>query len=478
MFIGREKELQDLNNLHSQNRFHLFILYGRRRVGKTTLLTEFCEKKEAIFFSAENSNEKLNLNKFSNAIFQYYQETNLEAFSSFENAIKYIHDRQEDKQLILVLDEFPYLANINRGLTSVLQHLVDHLLKNSKLFIVLCGSYMGFMEEEVLGAKSPLFGRRTSQLHLKPFDYHTSLEFLKGFTAEEQFTLYGVLGGTAMYLEQVRCSENIEENIKKLFLSQIGYLYEEPLLLLKQEVQEPGVYYAIVESIAMGAVTANEISQKSGESTAKCLKYISVLRRLGIVYKEAPLGEKETGRKARYGISDFMFRFWFRYVSPNKSLLETDAKDIVWKRRILPNLGEYMGHAFEIICKEYLIRRNSKGNLPILATQIGRWWGTDSKTKKQVEIDLIARDGDDYIFCECKWRNELMKVSVFRDLEKKADIFSPNRKKTWFFLFSKSGFEQELVELANVKEGLVLIDLEGLVNGRDRRAELMRLDFL
>ena len=194
-FIGREKELNDLNELYQQNRFQLFVLYGRRRVGKTTLLNEFCKDKDSIFYSAEQSNDKLNLEKFSVQVFSFYQETNLEPFSSWTNALSYIEERQKGKRLILVIDEFPYLVRKNRAVLSELQHLIDHKLKGGNLFIVLCGSYMGFMEKEVLGSKSPLFGRRTGQLHMKSFNYQTAVKFLDGFTDVEKLELYGAFGG-------------------------------------------------------------------------------------------------------------------------------------------------------------------------------------------------------------------------------------------------------------------------------------------
>ncbi len=463
MFIGRERELFSLNQLYEENRFHLCILYGRRRIGKTTFLKEFCRGKETIFYSAEQSNEKVNLEKFSAQIFAHYEETALEVFQTWEHALLYVHERQKDKPLVLVLDEFPYLAAINPALLSILQHLIDHHLQTGKLFLVLCGSYVSFMEKDVLGAKSPLFGRRTVQLHMKPFDYFTSVKFLQGFDLEEQLMLYGALGGTAMYLGQVRSEKTVKENLTDLFLKPTGYLYEEPLLLLRQEVQEPGTYYAIIEAIAKGAVRAGEIAGKTGEDAAKCLKYISTLRELGILYREVPFGEKESSRKAIYGVSDFMFRFWYRYVSSNRTLLETDAQEIVWNRRIEPDYSHYMGHVFEEVCRQYLLRKNGKGELPILFTDIGRWWGTDSKTHQQAEIDLVARDGDTYLFCECKWRKELLDSPVLAGLREKANIFGKNQEKTYFFLFSRSGFTKTLLEEARVNENVILVSLADLL---------------
>lgn len=461
-FIGRETELNDLNSMYEQNKFQLFVLYGRRRVGKTTLLNEFCKGKDAVFYSAEQSNDKLNLEKFSDLVFSFYNETNLETFPSWKNALLYLNERQKNKRLIIVIDEFPYLVQKNRALLSELQHLIDHNLKNGNLFIVLCGSYMGFMEKEILGAKSPLFGRRTGQLHMKPFNYKTSIEFMNAFNDEEKLMLYGAFGGTPLYLQQIQNNLSLEENIKTAFLKTTSYLYEEPLLLLRQEVQEPGVYCAIIEAIASGYTKANEISTKIGENSAKCLKYIKTLCELGIVYKETPFGEKESSRKTLYGLSDLMFRFWYRYVFTNRTLIETGANQAVWSKKIEPDYSNYMGTVFENVCLDYLRMQNSKGILPILFTDIGRWWGTDSKTHSQIEIDIIAKDGSDYIIGECKWRNERLDLSVLTELKKKADIYNKKRNNTWFALFSKSGFTDAVIDASKKDDKLILVDLQQL----------------
>jgi AAA+ ATPase superfamily predicted ATPase len=246
---------------------------------------------------------------------------------------------------------------------------------------------------------------------------------MDGFDDSQKIELYGAFGGTALYLQQIQNDKSVEENIRNSFLKVTAYLYEEPQLLLRQEVQEPGIYSAIIEAIANGSTKANEIATKIGEESAKCIKYINTLCELGILYKESPFGEKESSRKTLYGISDFMFRFWYRYVFGNRTLLETGAQDTVLKRRIEPNYSEYMGLVFEKVCKQYLYRRNCRGELPILFTTIGRWWGSDPKEHKQVEIDLIANDGNDYIACECKWKNEMLDLSVLNELRRKP-IFS------------------------------------------------------
>ena len=386
MFIGREKELADLNYLYEQNSFQMFILYGRRRVGKTTLLGEFCKGKDTIFFAAEQDSDKGNLDKFSSLIFAHYNETILSPFSDWENAITFIAEKQREKRLILVFDEFPYLAKNNKKIFSVLQHLIDH--------------------------------------KLKPFPYYVAAEFVADCSAETKCEYYGAVGGTAQYLGRLKPSISFEKNICNLFLKPTGYLYEEPRLLLRQEIQEPAIYNAIIEAIACGASKSNEIATKTGEEQAKCLKYIQTLYELGLVYKETPFGEKESSRKTIYGISDFMFRFWYKYVFNNRSLLETGGGQIVYEKKIKPDYNHYMGLVFERICKEFLEKKNIGGELPILFSSIGRWWGTDSVQKQEVEIDIIARDDKKYLIGECKWQNEKMDIGVLERLKEKANIFN------------------------------------------------------
>ena len=283
--------------------------------------------------------------------------------------------------------------------------------------------------------------------------------------------LYGAFGGTPLYLQQINGEESFEENIKRAYLKVTSYLYEEALLLLRQEVQEPGVYSAIIEAIAGGYTKANEISTRIGEESAKCLKYINTLCELGILQKEVPFGEKESSRKTLYAISDFMFRFWYRYVFANRTLIETGAKEAVWLKRIEPDYNNYMGLVFEKVCADWLTQKNAGGELPILFTSVGRWWGTNPVTRSQEEIDLVAGDGKDYLFCECKWRNEKLDMSVLRGLKAKADVFGGKCNHIYFVLFSKTGFTDAVVEEAKKDSSILLVDLEEIMRDTNDRTE-------
>lgn len=459
MFIGREWELSQLEQLWQQNKYQLFIMYGRRRIGKTALLREFCKDKPHIFFSAEQSNEYMNMEKFSQIVYEYYGEDSAGSFDSLEKGLRYIKNHQNDKSIVVVLDEFPYLALSNMTMLSALQHLIDNEIHHSKIFLVLCGSYMSFMEREILGTKSPLFGRRTAQLKLKPFDYYDSAKFLDGFSDEDKLILYSVFGGTPMYLSQIRKDYSVAENVKELFLNPVGYLHEEAIMLLRQEVKEPAVYSGILEAIAGGASRANEIATKTGEETAKCLKYVKVLEELGLIIRSVPIGEKINSRKTIYSISDPMFRFWYRYIPKYRSLLETSGYDIIWSRRIAPDLSNYMGSMFERICHEFVIKKNLKGELPLLFSEIGHWWGTDSKTRQQEEIDLVARDGNEYLIGECKWRNEPLDSKVLEKLQYRAKLITDQNSDVWYILFSKSGFTDNVKKATIDNDKIILVTL-------------------
>ena len=274
------------------------------------------------------------------------------------------------------MDEYPYLAQSNRAISSILQAHIDMKLKDSKLFLILCGSSMSFMEYQVLGYKSPLYGRRTAQFKIKPFTYYESALLLEGFNIEDQAILYGITGGIPEYLSRVRLNISLKENIENLFLSESSHLFEEPVNLLKQELREPATYNGIIAAIANGASKLNEIATKNGLESNKCAKYISALMALGIIKKDKPLTEDE-GRKSIYLLDDQMFRFWYRFIPNNMSSIATGLSDIVYDKAIAPQLSNYMVQIFEQMSVQYLMKENAKLSLPFVFGRIGRWWGNN-----------------------------------------------------------------------------------------------------
>ena len=405
MFIGRNSELQQLNTLYKQDKFQCVIIWGRRRVGKTTLINEFCKDKTAIYFTGIESTAKDNLENFSKSIAAINgSNDNAPVFKDFRSALININELAQKKKIILIIDEYPYLARSYKPISSVLQELIDNTLKaNPNLFIILCGSSMSFMEKQVLGYQSPLYGRRTAQFHIKPFNFYEVASYYKNFSPEDIAAVYGITGGIPLYMSFINDRLSLKENIINNFLTPSGYMYEEPNNLLNQELREPAIYNAIIRAVATGSSKISEIASKVGIDNAKASNYIDKLIELGIIEKETPAGAPKNSRKTIYGIKDGMFRFWYKFIPQNNVLIQRGKAETAWQN-IEPQFSDYMGKVFENICADYLWENYE--SLPVSYQQIGRWWGANPKLKREEEIDIVAYADNKAILCECKWRNE------------------------------------------------------------------------
>lgn len=462
MFIGREREIATLNKLYASNKFEFAVIYGRRRVGKTALINHFIEDKKAIYFMGVESNDKQNLENFSKSIIEYNTGIETEtSFLSFQAALEYVFKLSEKERLILAIDEYPYVARSSKSLASTLQLLIDKYKDNSKLMLILCGSSMSYMEDHVLAYKAPLYGRRTAQMKILPFDFDETCRYFKNFSDEDKAIIYGIVGGTPQYLLQMNDGLSVEDNIKNTYLDPTSALFEEPENLLKQEVREPALYNAIITAIATGASRMSEISSKVGEDTNICSTYVKNLVALGIIQKETPYGEKAS-RKSVYSIADNMFRFWYRFVPVNNSIIARGAADLAYKR-IEPFLSDYMGKVFEEICKQYLWKLLLNGKCLVEFSSLGRWWGNDPVEKSQTEIDIIAeQDKNTALFGECKWTNEKIDLGVLETLIKRSELFS--YKKVHYYLFAKSGFTKGCVDRANEMGNVTLVSCKDIVS--------------
>ena len=461
MFIGRERELNALERLYQSNKFEFAVIYGRRRVGKTALINKFIDDKNAIYFMGVESNAKQNLENLSKSIMEYVSGTEIDSiFSSFQSALEYVFKLAEKERIILAIDEYPYVARSSKSLASTLQLLIDKYKDKSKLMLILCGSSMSYMEDHVLAYKAPLYGRRTAQMKLVPFDFEETCHYFKNFSDEDKVLIYGVVGGTPQYLLQIDDNLSVEENIKNTFLNPVSFLYEEPINLLKQEVREPAIYTAVIAAVATGASRMSEISGKVGEDTNVCSMYLKNLINLGIVQKETPYGEKAS-RKSVYSIEDNMFRFWYRFVFENNSIIARGAADLVYKR-IEPQLSDYMGKVFEEICRQYLWKQLLSGNCPVEFASLGRWWGNNPKEKRQEEIDIMGeQDKNTALFAECKWTNEKVDLGVLETLVKRSELF--NYKTKHYYLFSKSGFTKGCIAKANEMGNVTLVEYGDMI---------------
>ena len=464
MFIGREKELSEFERLYKTKDFQMVIVYGRRRVGKSTLITQFIQDKQAVFFTAIESDSKRNLELFSQALMKLRGIQAGVSFSSWEQAFDEAAALSK-KRLVLVIDEYPYLAQAERSISSILQHYCDTVFKNIPLMIILCGSSMSFMENQVLGYQSPIYGRRTAQMKIDAFGYRDSAAFVPKYSLEEKALVYGATGGIPKYLELFDGALPFKQNIIKNFLSPLGYLYEEPSNLLKQELREPVKYNLIIEAVAKGASRLNKIATKTGIDTSAASNYIGSLISLDIMQKETAITEEKNKRKTLYRLADTMFVFWYRYVLGNEFSIQTGDAQSLYENDIAPDLSNFMGPIFETMCIEYLAALNNINGkiLPFKIRQLGRWWGTNQSTRSEEEIDIVGINEkiSSVLFCECKYRNDPVDMETLDALAAKAEPWQGYKHK-YFMLFSKSGFTRGLETAAKQNKNIRLVKLKDM----------------
>lgn len=461
MFHCRDYELRNLNKRYNKNHFECIVIYGRRRVGKTALINEFCKDKRTIFFSALNASSQENLEALSKAIYEkdHPGAETAPVYPSFDAAFAEITRMSADERLVFVIDEYPYLAKANKSISSRLQHIIDHTWKNGKLFLILCGSSMSFMEYQVLGYESPLYGRRTGQFKIQALTYKEITEFNPALSCEQQAFIYGITGGIPHYINKLDVENDIDEALKENLFDTSSYLFEEPENLLKQELREPAIYNSIIAAVAGGASRSNEIATKVGIESPICAKYLKVLLNLGILVKETPITEKP-GKKTVYAIGDNFFRFWYRFVPQNTSAISAGHINRIYDSVISKYYPDYMGLIFEQMCRQYLFLYAE--DVPIILSDIGQWWGTDSKEKKEVQIDIVGTpaEGNAYIIGSCKYRNTPVGADELALLKHYAEVFGKGNK-YHYYIFSKSGFTQGLQELAGQGE-VTLVTLQDM----------------
>ena len=317
---------------------------------------------------------------------------------------------------------------------------------------------MSFMEEQVLGYKSPLYGRRTAQFKIHPFTFFEAREMLRRFDAEQQAVLYGVTGGIPEYLSRIQESLSMDENIIQLFFDESGRLFEEPVNLMKQELKEPMTYHSIISAIASGASKMNEIATKTGLETSGCSNQIASLISLGIVRRETPITEPVTSRKTLYRLADSMYLFWYRFVRPNTSSISRGVGRQVYETLVIPQLNDFMGQVFEEICQQYLYLPQIYNTLPFVISETGRWWGNNSKARRQEEIDIMSVMDKSAFFGECKWRREKVDISVIETLIDRGELFGYSEK--YYYLFSKSGFQDDAIKYAEKNRNVKLITFD------------------
>lgn len=453
MFIGRQKELNSLNQLYNSKQFEMAVIYGRRRIGKTTLIDEFIKDKANIFFTAEETTAELNLRSLSQAISSLDKIPAESYFEHFEQAFRSINQLAQDEKLVFIIDEYPYLAQSEPAVSSTLQKIIDHLyLKNPNLLLILCGSSMSFMEKQVLGYQSPLYGRKSAHYKLLPFSLEEAHQLLPGFEKADLLTLYGATGGIPLYLGRMNDQLTLKENLIQQFFERNAALAEEPRNLLNQEVRTPERYLAIIQAIASGRTTNSEIANATGLEVNSLSPYLNGLLELEIIEKIYPLGEEKNRKRGIFRIKDGLYQFYYKFVPKYKLLIERNQSEPLWAA-IQDDLAIFTSKVFEEYCKNWLLSKNGQDIYPMLILQIGSWWGNHPlvREKQPEEIDILAwgANKDEMLIGECKWRTQDIGIDVVNKLEERSTFF--NRPKKTLFLFSKSSFSEADKALAKSK---------------------------
>ncbi len=459
-FVDREQEMETLQSEYNRDGSALVVLYGRRRVGKTTLISEFIKDKNALFFLASEEAEAQNRNAFKEKVAEFIDSDLLRSadIKSWDVLFKSIMDTPFESKPVIVLDEFQYLGKANHAFPSVFQRIWEEILKDKSVMVILCGSLISMMESQTLAYGSPLYGRRTAQIRLQqiPFGYYH--DFFPGKSRRELIEMYAVTGGVPKYIELFSESRDIYSAIQKCVLNRSGYLYDEPHFLLQQEVTEVGSYFSIIKAIAAGNSKLSAISAVLEIKATGLTKYLKTLIDLDILEREVPITEDnpEKSKRGLYKIKDNYLRFWFAFVYPNMSFIESGHSRVVMnkiKKSLVPN---HIAFVYEDVCKERMWELNADNVWSFNFTKLGRYW--DAKT----EIDIAALDleGKNLILGECKYWQEPVGVNVLRDLEAKTDsvAWEKNDRKVWYVLFSASGFSEELTTLAASRQDVLLCD--------------------
>lgn len=452
-FYDRDDELDALRSAFDSPGYEFFVIYGRRRVGKTELIKAFCSERPHIYFLAAQEAEERQREKFVERVANHFGDR-VPRIDEWDDAFGYLGEKVETEDLIVAIDEFPYLVDENDSLPSYVQGFVDEHLQETNSMLILCGSSVSTMESAVLGHESPLYGRRTGQLDVTPFSFGQAREVIS-YDIADAIRSYAITGGTPMYLTLFDYEQSLRENVLSRVLSPAAVLFNEPEFLLRTELRNPARYMSILEAIALGHTTPNEIAGATGVDSGPLSKYLQTLRRLRLVDRDVPVtASAKKSKRSQYRISDEFLRFWFRYVEPNRSSIE-EAPNIVYQGTIESDLPDHVATTFEDICQEAvweLVRRSEFEPY----SEVGRWWyGED-----EIDIVGLAPKDDRILFAECKWTSEPVDTSLADNLRKKAENvrWGPSDREEQFVLFSKSGFVDGLSQDLDSDWSLVNLD--------------------
>jgi AAA+ ATPase superfamily predicted ATPase len=455
MIIDRVREQEWLRSHLTRGDHQLLVLYGRRRVGKTTLVGHVLDDLSVptVYYLCDQRGERQNARAFAARCAEVFDDVT-PAVDGFREAFQYLIQRVEGPAVV-ALDEFSYLVAEDETIPSVFQGIVDELLSGTQLSLVLLGSSISMMEEGVLSYESPLYGRRTGQWRLEPMVLGEAAGFFPDATPTEVIQLYSVVGGIPAYLEQFERGVELATNIERHVLSKGAFLYEEPEFLLRQELREPATYMAILQAIASGATRVSEIAGEVDRPASSLSRYLQNLTRLALVERETPATDPD-GRGV-YRLTDHFLRFWFRFLMPNRSSLEQGDTESV-RDAIVESLPTHVSWAFEDVCRQ-AVRTPA---FPVACSRIGRWWyGED-------EVDVVGLDEgtETLLLGECKWTATPVSSEVLSSLEalEPGVRWRGENRSVVYALFAKHGFDPDVEEAAAARDDLLLFTPSDLLD--------------
>jgi uncharacterized protein len=415
MFIGREKEINYIYEVFNRPTFEFGIVHGRRRVGKTTLIKEAIKDRNSIYFLAQQANMQMNLEMFSK---QYgkFKGLGQVIYNSFFDLFKSIF---ESRDLIVVIDEFTYLTEVDRSFESMLQGLIDEYKDKTNIKVIVSGSEIG-MYENLFSHSKPLFNRQTFSLHLKECDYYESALYYQRYDDEDKIRTYAVFGGLPFYLCQIDDNVSLKDNICKLIISENARFSSEVQMLLTSELRSIQEYQSVLQAIHSGSTKLAEIDSKSGiKDSSKTIKYVNKLIELEIIEKEHRFMDSPNSKKHLYKIKNNFIAFYYRFIWKHASAKVLMDPIDFYETFIEDDLDQFVSIRFEKMCEQYLIRKFKIRHQKSLI-QIGRYWYNDRKLQKDIEIDICALTKEGVIVYECKWTNEKVTQSTMEVLKLKG----------------------------------------------------------
>lgn len=449
MFFNRVDELAAFEENWAASDARFFVIWGRRRVGKTELLTHFSSRKRALYFEATEGVLTDQLSDLSAELARVSDNALLAAqpVTSWDAALVAIEQFVGSQRTIVILDEFQYLAAQDRGLGSTINRWWRSTGRDLPIVLVLAGSEVGFFEREVLGGS--MYGRRTGQLQLLPFNHREAALFHPGYSYEDRIRAYAVCGGMPYYLERFDDGTPLREHILRHALYRDGFLYEEADLLLRQELPDPRNHIAVLRAIAQGQTQNSKIANRTGLDDSQVSQTVKTLERMHLVRVDRPITASERSKKTSYTIVDGFLNFYFRFVDPAKSRLRTraDAERYV-DEVVMPHLDHFVSKpAFELICQHYVHDMER-------AATVGSWWGQvptgEGRQTRSQEIDIVSLDYDATVNAtgSCKWTSGKLDFGEENLLAETEPHIPRAAHVQRHYFFSREGFTSQLEKLA------------------------------